>query len=294
MAEGRAVSPGEIGRRGRRAWRVGVIAVMLSLVGAGGVARGDPAVSAYSAAVLASHPAGFWEFDDVPSSRLARDVVGEANGTYHFHSASIPGVVGRARDFNGSTSYVTIPNRLAWSKSSRGVLTVEFWMRPDALVFTHEEGSGYVWVVAKGQTDAQEWGFRMYGTDNTESPPRANRIAFYAYNPIGGEGAGAYSQSPVTVGKWIYIVGELTQEGVRIYRDGRLTQGPPAPATLYADPAYHVTLRHGSAPLRVGTRNFGSYFAGAVDELAIYPRLLSQSEIVHHYRLGIASLAAAG
>jgi Concanavalin A-like lectin/glucanases superfamily len=134
----------------------------------------------------------------------------------------------------------------------------------------------------------------MYGRDNRESPPRANRIAFYAYNPAGGEGAGAYFQQPVVAGRWIYVVGELTPTGVRIYRDGVFEQGPPSPATLYADPAFNVTPRHGTAPVRVGTRNAGSFFAGAVDELAIYGTLLTPRQIRQHYRAGLASLRARG
>jgi Concanavalin A-like lectin/glucanases superfamily len=248
----------------------------------------------YAATVLAAHPVGYWSFDDPRTSRLARPSAGRVNGLYEESPAVVRGISGRARRFDGSSSYVSIANRPAWSETTTGDLTVEFWMRPDRLVFTHEEGSGYVWVVAKGDPGQQEWGFRMYGSDNRESPPRANRIAFYAYNPAGGEGAGAYVQKPVVAGRWIYVVGELTRTGVSIYENGVLAQGPPSKATLYADPAFDVTPRAGTAPVRVGTRRSGSFFAGAVDELAIYGRLLTPRQILRHYRAGLAALRAQG
>ena len=38
----------------------------------------------------------------------------------------------------------------------------------------------------------------------------------------------------------------------------------------------------------------GSFFAGAVDELAIYGRLLTPRQILRHYRAGLAALRAQG
>lgn len=91
----------------------------------------------------------------------------------------------------------------------------------------------------------------------------------------------------VVPGAWIYVVGELTPTGVRLFTNGVLRQGPPAVATLYANPAYNVTLVHGTAPVRVGTRNFDSFFEGSVDEVAIYSYLLSSTQIRAHYRVAL-------
>jgi hypothetical protein len=241
---------------------------------------------AYGQAVLADSPAGYWPLDDSPRSRTARPAAGQLSGTY-VSTHAVSGIARLARAFDGTSSYISIPNSADWSEPTTGELTVEFWMRPDALVFQHEEGSGYVWILGKGEPGSQEWGFRMYGSDNTESPPRSNRIAFYAFSPTGGEGAGAYFQIPLTVGKWIFVVGELTPSGVLIFSDGTLRQGPPAKATLYSNPAFNIRPAHGTAPVRLGTRNFHSYFQGALDEVAIYPYLLSSAEIRRHYAVAL-------
>jgi hypothetical protein len=257
-------------------------ALLLSLAG-----NAHAAEPPYARAILRDHPAGYWTFDDPRGSSTASATAGTANGSYAGDPATVRGVSGLARRYDGGRSYATIPDRPAWRQPTAGALTVEFWMRPDRLVFANEEGSGYVWVVGKGGTGQQEWAFRMYGSDNTESPPRANRISFYAYPLAGGQGPGAYFQEPVLTGRWIYVVGELTKDGVRIYRDGELTEGPEPP-TRYSH--YHVTLRDGTAPVRVGTRDLHSFFAGTVDELAIYPSLLSQRQIDAHYHAGLAAL----
>ena len=53
---------------------------------------------------------------------------------------------------------------------------------------------------------------------------------------------------------------------------------------LYA--GYDIVPARGNAPLRFGTRDGGSFLAGALDEVAIYPRVLTAREINEHYRAG--------
>src|SRR5512137_1062676 len=86
--------------------------------------------------------------------------------------------------YDGVRSYVEVPASPDLSMSAAG-LTVEAWMRPDSLSFTHTEGSlpteQYVHWLGKGAPDAQEWTFRMYGL-TTPLAPRANRVSFYVFN----------------------------------------------------------------------------------------------------------------
>ena len=77
--------------------------------------------------------------------------------------------------------------------------------------------------------------------------------------------------------------------GVQIYRDGQLRQGPPLSGTLYRNPQgrWNIFPAHGSAPLRLVTRDFASFLIGALDEVAIYPRVLNADEIAENYINGI-------
>jgi hypothetical protein len=70
--------------------------------------------------------------------------------------------------------------------------------------------------------------------------------------------------------------------GVSIYKHGVLRGGPnTSPGALYA--TYNIYPVHGSAPVRLGTRDQGSFLVGGLDEVAIYPRVLSASEILDNY-----------
>src|SRR5205085_11295716 len=107
-------------------------------------------------------------------------------------------------------SYVEIPAAKASSVGATR-MTVELWMRPHALDFPGQTGSGadpYIHWLGKGETNQFEWGFRFYSRkrpDGTTSG-RPNRISAYIWNASGGEGAGAYFEEHLTTGKWIHIV----------------------------------------------------------------------------------------
>jgi hypothetical protein len=42
---------------------------------------------------------------------------------------------------------------------------------------------------------------------------------------------------------------------------------------------------HGTAPLRLGTRDLGSFLRGGLDEVAIYPYVLSAHQVQEHYKI---------
>jgi hypothetical protein len=100
----------------------------------------------------------------------------------------------------------------------------------------------------------------------------------------------------VDVGVWIHIVGCYQPgdmnappfAGVQLYKNGQFKKGPPDPGTLYSNPKFAVLPAHGTAPLRLGTRDKASFFRGALDEVAIYPRVLAADEILENYQIGIA------
>jgi hypothetical protein len=74
--------------------------------------------------------------------------------------------------------------------------------------------------------------------------------------------------------------------GVRIYKNGVLRKGPPDRGTLYG--TYDIVPADGSAPVRFATRDGNSFFTGGLDEVAIYPRVLTSAEIMDNYTAGIS------
>jgi hypothetical protein len=252
-----------------------------AVIAAGCLPRRAVASNSYAQTVLAKGPVAYW--------RLSGH--GHA-GTYHGAPAFVtPGAISGDSDgavrLNGQPEFVEIASSAAFSQptSGRG-LTVEAWMRPDALTFAGQTGQKYVHWLGKGETQAFEWGFRFYSGD---SPSRPNRISAYIWNASGGEGAGAYFQDTLTAGTWIHVVacydpGDASNPaaGVSIYRDGTLRGSPRSTrGARYA--SYQIAATPGAAPVRLGTRDLGSFLTGALDEVAIYPRVLTATEVAENH-----------
>ncbi len=178
--------------------------------------------------------------------------------------------------FDGMDDYIEIPDSDDFSVSTTGSLTVSAWMRPDTLTFPKTEGSGYVHWMGKGEKGEQEWVFRMYSQGNTEN--RGNRISFYVFNLAGGLGVGSYFQDPITAGQWIHVVGVTDTQMTSIYKDG----------VLRKTDRYHgtITPEHGTAPLRIGTRDLNSFFQGSIRQVRVWNRALTGAEISDLYGSG--------
>ena len=185
----------------------------------------------------------------------------------------------------------------------------------------------YVHWLGKGSRslpgNQQEWVLRMYSLTPDCENPRQNRISFYVFPPTGGgTGTGSYFQDPVRPGQWIHVVGVLdnTNNGVLgtkgrrtyIFKNGKLRdcdqyQGaepagtvteritvintaPPQRVDCVRD-SRTITPAATSAPLRIGTRDANSmttsYFQGAIAEVRIWNRVLSQREIHDLYAFNL-------
>ena len=259
------------------------------------------ATDPYSTVVLAKGPVGYWRLGE-SRGPVAADTSGNGfDGAYQGNpNLGEPGAIAGSADtairLNGFSSgdYVEIPDRdgAPFSQPTSGTgLTVEVWMRPDALVFPGESDQPYIHWLGKGGQSQYEWALRFYSQDASQRP---NRISAYIWSPSGGEGAGAYFEDPnLQPGAWIHIVacydpGDWTTDppaGVTIYRNAVRQLGPPSKGTLYR--TFNVSPLHGSSPVRLGARdNLTFTLAGGLDEVAIYPRVLTADEILENYTTG--------
>ena len=173
--------------------------------------------------------------------------------------------------FDGAKDYIEIPDDNGFSVAATGNLTVAAWMRPDVLTFPNSEGTGYVHWLGKGGIDQQEWTFRMYNETTTDNPPRPNRISFYVFNPQGGKGVGSYFQEPVQAGEWIHVVGIADGQNALIYKNGVFKKSESYSGI--------ITPQHGTAPLRIGTRDLKSFFLGAIKGVRVWDRALTAAEV---------------
>lgn len=193
--------------------------------------------------------------------------------------------------FDGAHTYIEIPDSSDFSVATTGQLAVSAWIQPETiqqgtLIFPTTEGGGesYVHWMGKGEVHQQEWTFRIYSADNTVG--RANRISFYVFDLAGGLGVGNHYQdpaNPVEPGVWIHVVGAADTEKTYIYINGQ-----PIESNVYSG---SITPQHGTAPLRIGTRDFNSYFDGQIREVRLWNRVLSAAEVNALYDSGTVPTA---
>lgn len=194
------------------------------------------------------------------------------------------GKVGQAATFNGK-DYLEIPDSNSLSPSTNGEkMTVAFWMNPATFNFTGEQ-AGYVNFFGKGTSGNQEWTFRMYNTTAQDGGSRAKRVSFYGYNLSGGLGAGSYFQDDLQTNQWIFVTGVLDGANTHIYKNGVLRDSDPLSG-------YNINMGNGSAPVRIGTRDMASYFQGSIDNVRVYNRALSATEINQLYQADLAGVAS--
>jgi hypothetical protein len=252
--------------------------------------------SKYARTVLAKRPVAYWRLGEYQGP-CARDGSGNGHtgvfkGTPAFRQkGAIQGDTDTAVTLYRKYSYVEIPSHKDFSQptSGRG-LTVEVWVRPDVLDFEGETDDPCIHWLGKGEPRRQEWALRFYSRTSKDRPAR---ISAYIFNPQGGLGAGAYFQDKLRAGEWMHVVAcfdpgnaDTIGAGVHIYKNGALRLGPPKPGTLYNNPRWRIKPVHGAAPLRLGTRDLKSFLTGALDEVAIYPRVLNAMEVLENYNAG--------
>ncbi len=177
--------------------------------------------------------------------------------------------------------------------------------------------SRYVHFLGKGEgsgpTAQQEWTFRIYSCDQVQGPAgqeerRAGRISFYVFNlnvPSGqNEGVGSYYQpgfgqfqdAPLwQPDQWIHLVGLADGERTYLYVDGQFKKCDRyAAGTNVVDPRdptrrcpthtfqgeqLVITPQAGSAPIRMAHRDRNSFLQGALSQVRIWNRALTEQEI---------------
>jgi len=259
-------------------------AIVNEIIGGSGWAAGSPIVL-----LIANHAA------TLPSSSERREV--KLYDYYHQGDAprleityTLPGgnaFYEKAVYFDGTGDYGEVASRPVFSASNTGQLTVCAWIKPEVLDFPNVESSDdgpYCHFLGKGDygsPDNQfEWGFRMY---NKTGGGRPNRVSFYLWNPAGGLGVGSYVQDDVVAGEWMHLVGAADEASTYIYKNGVLRDSDIYNVGDINNSEVVIVPALGIAPVRIGTRDFHSYFQGAIGCVKVYNRKLSDAEVVQEF-----------
>ncbi len=195
-----------------------------------------------------SRPIASWKFEE-NSGTIANDTHIWANGTY-----------GSALSFDGSNDYVQAPHDSSLSGFTE--FTAGFWIRQDDV--TRRQARLYKW----GGGGAQGWfiegpSFGTWDLGFYASHNGTHYVEWHAnYNPIAGS--------------WYYItVVWEANEHAQFYVNG-------APVTTSTPPSTISQIYNNvGAPFLVGKCPYDSnrYFDGIIDEIRIWNRTLTQSEI---------------
>ena len=198
-------------------------------------------------------------FDE--SSGIATDVSGSANnGTLGNGAVRIAsGVRGGAVQFDGVNDFVTVADSNSLDLTSG--MTLSAWVKPDDL-------NGWETVILK-QRSTGTHSYGLYAQDGG---------AQGSFGPGGTIRVGTAQPSvagvnPLPLGTWSHVA--TTYDGItqRVFVNGVEVANRPQAGNIVV----------GTGVLRIGgnTSYAGEYFKGAVDEVRVYNRALSATEIVN-------------
>ena len=220
------------------------------------------AVAAAALAVLLLGPAstgaaptglvGAYSFDGGSGSVLA-DASGNGNNGTISGATWTAGKTGGALNFDGVNDLVTV--RDSTSVDLLTGMTLEAWVRPTAngswrTVVTKEESSNLV--------------YGLFSSSDTDRPAGIVSVGAKSNQDI------VHGPSAVPVSTWTHVATTYDGSNVRLYVNGSELASMPLTGQL----------RRSNRPLRIGGNTvWAEWFQGQIDDLRIYNRALSASEL---------------
>jgi hypothetical protein len=224
---------------------------------------------------------GYWPFDEGSGSVAYDASINSHNGTYSTGSGFYAGKVGSwAWSDSAGTQYVTVPNNAQLPSGNH--MTVSAWVRhtataDDAIATEWQYGSGPgngAWAL---QTTASGAQLRFFLRSNSSDP---------------GNNYVDTTNASMTTNTWYHVtaVYDGTQaanvDRVKIYLNG-VELSKTVTGTIA------TTLTSNTANFVIGDfPDLVRQWSGAIDEVKLYNRSLSQSEVAAEYTAGNAGIAS--
>lgn len=188
----------------------------------------------------------------------------------------IAGLFGNAYHFDGTDDYLSLPSSADMMTSN--YVTLEAWVYPEA----HKHGyiisktNSYMLQMWSNTTTQQSYlQGGIYHYDAATSTYLWHNTVAATVNQIGG------------LNQWYYVVFTYdTSVGSKLYINGNLVDSE-------ADPGLTISFDN-SIPFVIGNRyNYQTAgdrgFRGAVDEVVVYPRVLSATEVMGRYQATVSN-----
>lgn len=244
---------------------VALVLVLAALLG--GAAR--PALGAeapYPAAVLGDHPTSYWRLGERPGTTIAANELDRFPGWYVGPPAlgvvhPLSGDPDTAIDLDGLTTqplgqYLHVPDAGHLAFAGRAPFSLEAWVHPRAFndvtrrIFSKEgPDGGYLLGV------------------------RREGLIFSRY----AHGQWSTLATGVDAHRWSHVLATYDGTVMSVYIDGWLSASEPSSISLPAS----------AADLSIGAKQSRwRFYAGGLDELAIYPYAVSAGRALAHSRIG--------
>jgi hypothetical protein len=234
-----------------------------------------PITDSYVKSVLASKPIGYWRFEGIRDG-LIENEIGDVGPLVVEGQVLFPGdASNRVAEFGRAESKGCFhaQNRLELSQSD---YSVEVWVKP-----SHVHTGGCVaWLVEVPIIEQEKLGFylQLCGTDHYWESRARGRFRFLHRNPPiydHAVGKSCFSTKPYSLRRWQHLVATKQGAQMRLYVDGVLVDKREDRMPLPSNLAMVVG--------KLGRPGRSSSFFGQLDELAIYARALSASEVKEHF-----------
>jgi hypothetical protein len=221
----------------------------------------DSARDAYYDAVIADHPVAYWRLGD--SAEVAKDELGAhdalfAGGITHGRPGALHASPNLATAFDGTDGEAQTTTGIQFTVQAP--FTLEVWVE--------ESDNATYWHFITCEPRVSGMPQQGYALLQSGGGVMFERIP----NP------GQYDQTNTTIiptGTWTQLAGVYDGTSVNLYVDGVLHQTTPAPEL--AEPF--------TSPVFLGAQIEGAFFAGTLDEAAIYDHALTQQELLNHYTI---------
>ena len=162
--------------------------------------------------------------------------------------------------YNGTSNYTEIPDNALFSSHSGGEMTVEAWVKVVA-INTDGHGQTRQPIVMKGNSGQWEWALYIY--DNLSAGFSSWRCSGSSHSEISG--------GSIVLNQWHHIAASFDDGNFnRVYIDGVL---------VTSGTSFSGTACNGSRPVRIGSREDGQYLNAYIDEVKIWNRALTQTDI---------------
>jgi hypothetical protein len=221
----------------------------------------------YAGTVLADAPLAYWRVDEA-SGTVAHDMSGHGNDAQYVGGVTLGtggaliGDADKAVTLDGATGHLDAGNRFNFTGAA--AYTLECWAQPNNI------STSYQRLFSRELQTTPREGYLLFVRSPNGADPSTFSIERWAAN--------ATNQCPETnaiAQVWHHFVATYDGSASRIYLDGNLVATQPAALALNAT----------NASLWMGASIFdtAAYFAGIMDEVAVYGTALPGARIAAHF-----------